>query len=78
MRQAGILFPNLRAEMSRKNIGILSMAQTLGYNRDTLSRKLSGKSSIALDEAFNIQKTIFPDMDIRYLFARDPNDQSSE
>lgn len=68
MRQNNIAFDNLRAEMARKSIGIQDMAKICGYNRDTLSRKLSKKSPINLDEAFDIQSKVFPDMDVRYLF----------
>lgn len=69
MRTSTIAFDNLRAEMSRKNIGIIDMANTLGMNRDTLARKLSKKSQINLDEAFLIQRTFFPKLDVKYLFA---------
>lgn len=68
MRKAGIAYKNLRVEMARCNIGIKDIAETCGYNRDTLARKLSKKSPINLDEAFQIQQKIFPELDIRYLF----------
>lgn len=71
MRSSGVAFDNLRAEMSRRNLRIGDMAQRLGYNRDTLSRKLSKKSPLNLDEAFAIQKEFFPTLDIRYLFSED-------
>lgn len=70
-RYSNISFSNLRAEMSRINLGIADMATGLGYNRDTLSRKLAKKSPLNLDEAFHIQKQYFPDLDVRYLFAED-------
>lgn len=68
MRENGISYRNLRAEMSRQRIGIGDIATKLSYNRDTLSRKLSCKSAIALKEAIEIQSTFFPDMDLMYLF----------
>lgn len=68
VRQNSIAFDNLRAEMARKNICIQDIAKICGYNRDTLARKLSKKSPINLDEAFDIQSKVFPDMDVRYLF----------
>lgn len=76
MRKANIAYTNLRAEMARRNIGIGEVAEICGYNRDTLSRKLSKKSVISLDEAFCIQQKVFPNEDIRYLFA-DAAGQSS-
>ncbi len=68
MRKAGIAYKNLRVEMARGNIGVKDIAETCGYNRDTLARKLSKKSPINLDEAFQIQQKFFPELDIRYLF----------
>lgn len=78
MRRSNISFDNLRAEMSRKNICILDMAKQLGYNRDTLARKLSRKTPLNLDEAFAIQKTFFPSLDVKYLFAESTLEQEDE
>lgn len=69
MRVNNIAFDNLRAEMGRKNIGIVDIAKAMGFNRDTLARKLSRKSPLYLSEAFAIQQTFFPEADMRYLFS---------
>ena len=69
MRNSVIAYDNLRAEMSRRNIGVMDIARSLGYNRDTVARKLSKRSRINLKEAFAIQKAFFPEMDLSYLFA---------
>lgn len=68
LRKSNIAFDNLRAEMSRKNIGITEMARTINVNRDTLARRLASKSRITLRDAFAIQVAFFPELDIRYLF----------
>lgn len=68
------VYNNLRAEMARHHLTIQSMAAGLKMNRDTLSRKLSGKSPLYLDEAFRIQRMFFPDLDVSYLFRQDVND----
>lgn len=60
--------------MGRKNIGVCEIAKAIGYNRDTLARKLSRKSPLNLDDAFKIQTIVFPDLDIRYLFATEDED----
>ncbi len=73
MRKSSIVFENLRAEMSRKNIGLAEIAEVIGCNRDTISRKLSMKSPINLDEAFKIQSVFFPNEDLRYLFETAEN-----
>lgn len=68
------IYSNLRAEMARHHLTIQSMAAGLKMNRDTLSRKLSGKSPLYLDEAFRIQRMFFSDLDVSYLFRQDVND----
>ena len=72
MRRSNIAFENLRIEMEKRNIRLQDIAQTCGFNRDTLARKLSKKSALNLNEAFQIQKAIFPDLDVLYLFG-EPN-----
>lgn len=69
MRTSTIAYPNLRAEMSRKNIGMVEMAEGVNSNRDTLARKLAKKSQLTLADAFNIQQRFFPELDVAYLFA---------
>jgi len=69
MRTSTIAYPNLRAEMSRKNIGMVEMAEGMNSNRDTLARKLAKKSQLTLADAFNIQQRFFPELDVAYLFA---------
>lgn len=63
-----VMYENVRAEMARKDLTIMDIAKGIGMNRDTLSRKLSGRSCLNLNEAFSIQKTYFPDIPIRVLF----------
>lgn len=63
-----VAYANLRAEMARKNITIKDIENILDVNRDTVRRKLSRRSPIYLDEAFKIQKTFFPDKDLKTLF----------
>ncbi len=64
-----IAFRNLRAEMGRRQITIRNIADTIGMNRDTLSRKLSRNSPLNLNEAFEITDKCFPDMTVEVLFA---------
>lgn len=65
-----IIYENLRVEMAREDLTILDIAQKINKNRETLSRKLSGRSPLNLDEAFDIQEKCFPDKDIRMLFGK--------
>lgn len=68
MRNSKIMFSNLRAEMARKEITIIEISKLLGVNRDTVSRKLSGKSKLYLNEAMLINKEFFPNKQLPYLF----------
>ena len=66
---ANIAFANLRAEMARKNINTRDIAQAIQVARSTAGYKLARKQPITIDEAFMIVDTLFPEYDIRYLFA---------
>lgn len=68
MKQAGVMYANLRSEMGRKRLAIKDIAEAIKMNRDTLSRKLSGKSPLYLDEAIKIQRACFSDIDVLTLF----------
>ena len=63
-----IIFGNLRAEMARRQLSIVEIANYLGVTRDTLGYKLSGKRPINLDEALRIARHFFPEYDVYYLF----------
>ena len=63
--------PNLRAEMSRIGIRQKDIAKLLGVSELTVSKKMNGKSSFTIDEAFLIQKTFFPNLSLDYLFSDD-------
>lgn len=54
--------------MGRQQITIIDLADKIGVNRDTMSRKLSGKSPLFLNEAFIIKREFFPEKDLYYLF----------
>lgn len=69
MNYSSIAFENLRVEMARENLGIGQMAKALHIGRDTLSRKLSKRSPLYLDEAFQIRDCFFSSCGIEYLFG---------
>lgn len=71
-----IKYENVRVEMSRNNISKLDISRSIGMNRDTLSRKLSGKAKLYLNEAFEIRNIVSPNMDVTELFKEDA-DQAS-
>lgn len=77
MKANCIAYPNLRAEMGRKNINIQTIADICGFTRDSLSRKLSRKSKLGIDDAFAIQQNVFPELDVKYLFTTEDIMQKS-
>ncbi|EJT6152833.1 MAG: XRE family transcriptional regulator [Clostridium perfringens] len=78
MRTSNIIFSNLRAEMARKQITIKKIAELLEINRDTAGRKLSGKAPLYLSEALVINKELFPNKNVTYLFKElVPNKKAS-
>lgn len=63
-------YSNLKAEMARRGITIESIAQLLGIHRNSAANKVNGKNQFTIQEAFDIQKTFFPDLEAQYLFDR--------
>lgn len=65
------MFPNLNAELARKNITRAILARKIHRTPTTLSLKLNGKAPITLIECIEIKKAIDTDLSIDYLFAID-------
>lgn len=62
------MFPNLKAEMARKNIKPIDISKLLKVTYDTAINKLSGKTEFTRAEIFKIRKELFPDLTLEYLF----------
>lgn len=67
MQKNNIVFKNLKTTMANKEITITDLANELGMNRETMSRKLSGISPLYTNESFAIGKRLGDD--VNYLFA---------
>ena len=63
------MYPNLNAEMARRNLTALTLSQRTGIPYSTLTPKLSGKAPIKLAEAKEIKKALGTDMSIDDLFS---------
>jgi hypothetical protein len=63
------MFPNLKAEMARKNIDGITISAVLGCNPKTFSCKLNGKTEFTRSEIFTIQRECFPNFTVEYLFS---------
>jgi len=63
------LFPNLDAELARRNIKRSDVAKDLFNGRTaTVSDKLNGKYPLLLEEAIKIRNHYFSDLELGYLF----------
>lgn len=65
------MFPNLRAEMARKNITNEMLAKYLGINPATMSKKLNNIDLLKFNEAIKIRDKFFPGLATDVLFATD-------
>ncbi len=63
------MFPNLDAEMARKKITRLVLAERIHKSPTTVSLKLNGKAPITLNECIEIKEAIESECTIDYLFA---------
>lgn len=77
MNYSNIYYVNLRAEMARGNIGIGQMAKALHISRDTMARKLAGRSPLNLDEAFRMRDQFFPSCSIEALFREEREERGA-
>lgn len=66
-----VVYSNLKAEMSRKNISNEDVSRLLGVHRNSVYNKLNCESSFSIEEAILIHKTFFPTLDMKYLFTTD-------
>lgn len=65
-------YPNLIAEMTRRNITAKDIATLIGRSPDTVSNWLKGKGDFPVGKAFVVQAAFFPACTIAYLFASEP------
>lgn len=64
------MYPNLEAEMARKEVKKRDLAKCLGVRYATIIEKTKGKRPFLLDEALKIKRTFFPQCDLEYLFEK--------
>lgn len=62
------MYPNVRAEIARKNITMGKLAEELGITLSTLSLKLKGEYPITLKEAKRIKAVLGCDIPLEELF----------
>lgn len=64
------MYPNIKAEMARKNMSIVDLSNETGIRYQTLSEKLRGNYQITVGEAVLIKKALRVNIPIEKLFER--------
>jgi hypothetical protein len=72
-----LLYPNLEAEMKR--FDQRDIAQTTGKHVTTISDWMNGKvdSAFPVKQAIKVQRELFPELPIEYLFDEQPVQRAS-
>ena len=65
------MFPNLRAELARRNMSIPQLAELVGMKTTTLYDKYNGRTAFTLEEAVKIRDMLGLEMSIEELFQRE-------
>ena len=61
-------YPNLKAELARKNLTLDDVAKLLGKTTRTAGEKVRGVTEFSLSEAMTIRDVLFPGCTLEYLF----------
>lgn len=64
------MYNNLIAEMARNHFKRDIIAKTIKKSYNQTREKINGKSSFTYDEALTIQETLFPELELKYLFEK--------
>ena len=64
------MYPNLEAELKRRNIKRIDLAKHLGIGISAISDKMQHKSDFSLSAAIAIKKFLGVDFPLEYLFDK--------
>lgn len=67
-RKVKRMFPNLRAEITRRNLTMEKVAEAIGVSTTHFSLKMNGKYTFTLKEAIAIKKLLKTEMALEELF----------
>ena len=73
-KEGETMYPNLRAEMARRNVTVHQLAIVLNVTSNTMSLKLKGKAPISLQEAIKIKDYLQTDLTLEELFRKEVNE----
>lgn len=63
------MYPNLEAELKRKNISTRMLEMMLGLSNKSIHNKLSGSTEFTLPEVMILME-LLPEFKLSYLFAK--------
>ena len=63
------MYPNLKAELSRRGLSIQNFALLVGMPYNTLREKLKGERKLTYDEAVKIKKALNVNIPLETLFS---------
>lgn len=64
------MLKNLQDAMNAKRISTRTIAQIIETTEKTARNKLDGVTEFTFDEAISIAENLFPEYDLKYLFAK--------
>ena len=62
------MYQNLRGEMAKANITVVSLAAQIGVSEKTLRNKLNGETDFTWKEALSVRKIVNPAMSMEEMF----------
>ncbi len=65
------MYPNLRAEMARRDFNVARLADACGIPATTMYDKIAGRSKITLEDAYAIRDALGVDMTLEELFSKE-------
>ena len=71
------MYAILKKEMFINNVKGSDIANAIGKNEETVSRKINGHSDFTIGEAWAIQQKFFPGLNIEYLFRQEEPDSKN-
>lgn len=65
------MYPNLRAELSRRGLSVQKLALLVGMPYNTLREKLKGTRRMTFDDALLIKQALNLDIPLEVLFSKE-------
>lgn len=64
------MYPNIKAELARKNMTVSDLSDKTGINLSTLYGKLRGSYQVTVSEAISIKTALGVDIPLEVLFEK--------